>query len=68
MENVLNKIDKIAMKEVRIKGYAQSLLRKGKGDSEGWEEKGIFSALNIAENQKALKKKLIVWSQGGKTE
>lgn len=55
MENVLNKIDKTAMKEVGIKCYAQLCLKKRKGGRERWEEKGIFSALNIAENKKAHK-------------
>lgn len=35
MENVLNKIDKTAMKEVWIKYYVQSLLKKGEVGREG---------------------------------
>ena len=54
MENVLNKIDKIATKEVWLKCYAQSLLQKReRGQGRMGKEGDIYfsqKSLNIAEN------------------
>ena len=56
MENVLNKIDKIATKEVWLKCYAQSLLqKKGKGARKDGKRRGHLLFPEVSKHSRKLK-------------